>query len=140
MTNSIPEIREAEFLFVIGSNTTEAHPIIAMEMKRAVNRGATLIVADPRKIWLTEIATEHLQLKPGTDVWLLNALAHVIIAENLVDPSFIAEHTTGFEELKNQVKTYTPEEKRQRKTNRTLLTITLFRRAQSSNTATQRVT
>ena len=53
MTNSIPEIRDTEFLFVIGSNTTEAHPIIAMEMKRAVNRGATLIVADPRKIWLT---------------------------------------------------------------------------------------
>ena len=110
MTNSIPEIRDAEFLFVIGSNTTEAHPIIAMEMQRAVNQGATLIVADPRKIRLTEIATEHLQLRPGTDVWLLNALAHVIIAEDLVEPSFIAEHTKGFEELKKQVESYSPEE------------------------------
>ena len=61
MTNSIPEIREAEFLFVTGSNTTEAHPIIAMEMKRAVRRGAKLAVGDPRAIWLTEIADWHLQ-------------------------------------------------------------------------------
>lgn len=110
MTNSIPEIRDADFLFVIGSNTTEAHPIIAMEMKRAVNRGATLIVADPRQIWLTEIASEHLQLHPGTDVWLLNAMANVIIAEDLVDPAFIEEHTQGFAELKKQVASYTPEE------------------------------
>ena len=83
MTNSIPEIRDAEFLFVTGSNTTEAHPIIAMEMKRAVARGARLVVSDPRSIWLTEIAHRHLQLQPGTDVWLLNAMAHVIVDENL---------------------------------------------------------
>ena len=83
MTNSIPEIRDADFLFVIGSNTTEAHPIIAMEMKRAVRRGARLAVADPRAIWLTEIADWHLQLQPGTDVWLLNAMAHVIVGEGL---------------------------------------------------------
>ena len=56
MTNSIDEIRDADLLFVIGSNTTEAHPIIAMEMKRAVLRGARLLVADPRSIWLTDIA------------------------------------------------------------------------------------
>ena len=85
MTNSIPEIRDTDMLFVIGSNTTEAHPIIAMEMKRAVSRGAKLVVADPRKIWLTGIAQTHLQLNPGTDVWLLNAMAHVIIEEDLVD-------------------------------------------------------
>ncbi|MCA9684438.1 MAG: molybdopterin-dependent oxidoreductase, partial [Myxococcales bacterium] len=83
MTNSIPEIREAELLFVIGSNTTEAHPIIAMEMKRAVRRGAKLIVADPRAIWLSEIADTYLQLAPGTDVALLNAMTHVIITEGL---------------------------------------------------------
>ena len=53
MTNSIREIRDADFLFVIGSNTSEAHPIIAMEMKRAVRRGAKLVVADPRSIWMT---------------------------------------------------------------------------------------
>ncbi|MFT6363383.1 MAG: anaerobic selenocysteine-containing dehydrogenase, partial [Planctomycetota bacterium] len=78
MTNSIREIRDADFLFVIGSNTSEAHPIIAMEMKRALRRGATLVVADPRAIWLTTIAEDHMMLKPGTDVWLLNAMAHVI--------------------------------------------------------------
>jgi formate dehydrogenase major subunit/formate dehydrogenase alpha subunit len=56
MTNSIGEIRGAEFLFVIGSNTSEAHPIIAMEMKRAVHAGATLVVADPRAVWMTTLA------------------------------------------------------------------------------------
>ena len=110
MTNSIPEIRDAELLFVIGSNTTEAHPIIAMEMKRAVRNGATLIVADPRAIWLSEIADMHMQLKPGTDVWLLNAMAHVIIEEDLVDQNFIDEHTLGFDAVVEAVKSYTPEE------------------------------
>jgi len=110
MTNSIPEIRDADLLFVIGSNTTEAHPIIAMEMKRAVKRGAKLIVADPRAIWLSEIADYHLQLKPGTDVWLLNAMAHVIVTEGLTDDAFIAKHTEGFEAVKQAVQGYSPEE------------------------------
>ncbi len=109
MTNSIPEIRDADFLFVIGSNTTEAHPIIAMEMKRAVRRGATLVVADPRAIWLSEVADRHLQLQPGTDVALLNAMAHVIIDEDLVDADFIAAHTADFETLKAAVADCTPE-------------------------------
>jgi formate dehydrogenase major subunit/formate dehydrogenase alpha subunit len=109
MTNSIPEIRDADLLFVIGSNTTEAHPIIAMEMKRAVQRGATLIVADPRKIWLSTVADRHLQLKPGTDVALLTAMAHVIIAEDLMDHAFIAQHTENFESVRAAVKDTTPE-------------------------------
>ena len=109
MTNSIPEIRDADVLFVTGSNTTEAHPIIAMEMKRAVRRGARLIVADPRAIWLTDIAELHLQLRPGTDVWLLNAMAHVIIAEGLVDERFVHQHTEGFEALAAAVRDSTPE-------------------------------
>ncbi len=109
MTNSIPEIREADLIFVIGSNTTEAHPIIAMEMKRAVGRGATLIVADPRKIWLAEVADIHLQLKAGTDVALLNALAHVIIKEGLTDDAFIEEHTENFEAVRGAVAECTPE-------------------------------
>jgi anaerobic selenocysteine-containing dehydrogenase len=100
MTNSIDEIRDADFLFVIGSNTSEAHPIIAMEMKRAVRRGARMVVADPRAIWLTEIADMHLQLTPGTDVWLLNAMAHTIVEEDLCDEEFVATHTTGFDALK----------------------------------------
>jgi formate dehydrogenase alpha subunit len=109
MTNSIREIRDADFLFVIGSNTSEAHPIIAMEMKRAVRRGATLVVADPRAVWMTTIAERHLRLKPGTDVWLLNAMAHVIITEGLVDAEFVASSTEGFEAVAERVQSYTPE-------------------------------
>ncbi len=110
MTNSIPEIRDADFLFVTGSNTTEAHPIIAMEMKRAVRRGAKLAVADPRAIWLTEIADWYMPLKPGTDVWLLNAMAHVIVSEGLEDRDWIAANTDGFEAVRETVLRYSPEE------------------------------
>ena len=113
MTNSIPEIRDADFLFVIGSNTTEAHPIIAMEMKRAVGRGAKLAVADPRAIWLTEIADWHMQLKPGSDVWLLNAMAHVILEEGLEHKDFIEASTENFDSVRETVKRYPPEEAEQ---------------------------
>ena len=109
MTNSIGEIRDVDFLFVIGSNTSEAHPIIAMEMKRAIRKGATLVVADPRAIWMTSIAEKHLQLNPGTDVWLLNAMAHVIVAEDLIDREFIENQTENFEQVKEAVASYTPE-------------------------------
>ena len=109
MTNSIQEIRNADCLFVIGSNTTEAHPVLAMEMKRAVLRGAKLIVADPRRIWLAGMADHYLQLTPGTDVSLLNAMAHVIIAEGLTDEAFIAQHTEGYEAVAEAVAEWTPE-------------------------------
>ena len=78
MTNSIDEIRDADFLLVIGSNTSEAHPIIAMEMKRAVRRGAKLIVADPRRIGLADVGHLYLPLRVGSDVALLLGMAHVI--------------------------------------------------------------
>ena len=110
MTNSIPEIRDADFLYVTGSNTTEAHPIIAMEMKQAVRRGAKLAVADPRAVWLTEIADWHLQLNPGTDVWLLNAIAHVIVTEGLEDKEFIAANTENWDAVRATVLRYPPEE------------------------------
>lgn len=110
MTNSIDEIREADLLFVTGSNTTEAHPIIAMEMKRAVQRGAKLIVSDPRKIWLADVADIFLQIRPGTDVWLLNSMANVIISEGLTDDDFISRSTQGFEKVRAAVAKYTPEE------------------------------
>ncbi|RKY22327.1 MAG: formate dehydrogenase subunit alpha [Planctomycetota bacterium] len=109
MTNSIGEIRDADFLFVIGSNTSEAHPIIAMEMKRAVKRGASMVVADPRAIWMTTMAEKHLRLKLGADVWLLNAMAHTIIEEGLCDEAFIRDHTEGFEAVREAVKSYSPE-------------------------------
>ena len=110
MTNSIDEIRDSELMFVIGSNTTEAHPIIAMEMKRARQNGAKLIVADPREIWLAEMADLHLQLKPGTDVWLLSAMANVIVTEELYDQDFIEKHTEDFDAVKARVLNYPPEE------------------------------
>ena len=109
MTNSIGEIRDTDFLFIIGSNTSEAHPIIAMEMKRAAKRGALMVVADPRRIWMSSIADRHLMLKPGTDVWLLNAMANVIISEGLTDPTFIERNTEHFDEVVKAVADYTPE-------------------------------
>jgi formate dehydrogenase major subunit/formate dehydrogenase alpha subunit len=110
MTNSIPEIRDTDFLFVTGSNTTEAHPIIAMEMKRAVRRGAKLAVSDPRAIPLTEWADWHMALKPGTDVWLLNAMAHVIVTEDLTDDDYIEQNCENWEAVRETVLRYPPEE------------------------------
>ena len=110
MSNSIPEIRDLDFMFVIGSNTTEAHPIIAMEMKVARQRGARLVVADPRKIWLTEYADTHMQLKPGSDVWLINAMMKAIVDEGLVDKDFIAKHTEGWPELKANLQKFNLQE------------------------------
>jgi len=110
MTNSIAEIENADFLFVIGSNTTEAHPVIALRMKKAVQRGATLVVADPRAIWLTKLAKHHLQLRPGTDVWLINALMHVIVTEGLVNEEYVRTNAEGFEDVKSVVLRYPPEE------------------------------
>jgi predicted molibdopterin-dependent oxidoreductase YjgC len=94
---------------VIGSNTTEAHPVLALRIKKAVRKGATLVVADPRKIWLTKIAKRHLQLRPGTDVWLINAVMHVILEEGLQDEEYIREHTEGFDRVREVVSRYTPE-------------------------------
>jgi formate dehydrogenase major subunit/formate dehydrogenase alpha subunit len=109
-SNSIPEIENDRFLLVIGSNTTEAHPVLALRIKKAVRNGATLVVADPRKIWLTKLAKRHLQLRPGTDVWLLNAMMHVILEEGLEDEEYIREHTVDFDAVREVVARYTPED------------------------------
>jgi predicted molibdopterin-dependent oxidoreductase YjgC len=109
-SNSIQEIESARFLLVIGSNTTEAHPVLALRIKKAVRTGATLVVADPRKIWLTKIAKRHLQLRPGTDVWLLNAMMHTILEEGLQDEEYIREHTEDFDAVREIVARYTPED------------------------------
>ncbi len=95
MSNSVDEIAGAGALLVIGSNTTENHPIIALRMKEAVRNGAALIVADPRRIDLVKLATLWLRHRPGTDSVLLNAMMHVICAEGLEDRSFIASRTEG---------------------------------------------
>ena len=108
MTNSIEDLAKAKAFFVIGSNTTEQHPVIGAGVKRAVRRGAKLIVADPRGIELARMATLHLAQRPGSDIALLNGLCHVIIREDLHDKAFIAERTEGFEEMRAVVETYTP--------------------------------
>jgi formate dehydrogenase alpha subunit len=109
MTNSISEIKDCDFLFVLGSNTTETHPIISLEMRKALNNGATLVVADPRKTEIAEMAHHHLALNAGANIPLLNAMANVIIAEELYDKEFVAGRTEGFEELKEAVANFTPE-------------------------------
>jgi formate dehydrogenase alpha subunit len=109
MTNSIPEIVNNDLLFVIGSNTTETHPIIGLKMKKAFRKGAKLIVADPRKIDLVRFADLWLQQRPGTDVALLNAIMHVLLKESLEDNEFIKNHTEGFEEFRASLAEFTPE-------------------------------
>ncbi|MFZ5815601.1 MAG: formate dehydrogenase subunit alpha [Bacillota bacterium] len=110
MTNSIGELREEiDCLLVTGSNTTENHPIIALEMKAAIARGAKLILVDPREIELAQIATYHLKQRSGSDVAVFNAMAHVIIAERLWNPSFVDDRTEGFEQLAEAVRECTPE-------------------------------
>jgi len=110
MTNSIDELKGAGCIFVIGSNTTEAHPVIGLYIKEAVTKnGAELIVADPRKIDLTRFAKLHIAQAPGTDVALINAMMNVIINEELHDKSFIKERTEDFEKLKPVLKDFTPE-------------------------------
>mgnify|MGYP001106718789 CR=1 FL=1 len=103
MTNSINEIEGADVIFIIGSNTTEQHPLIANRIIRAIERGAEVIVADPRKTQLAKLCSLHLMHKPGSDVALLNGMMSVIISEGLEDKEFIAERTEGFEGLKKAV-------------------------------------
>ncbi|OFW58628.1 MAG: formate dehydrogenase subunit alpha [Actinobacteria bacterium RBG_16_64_13] len=109
MTNSLSEVEFYDALFIIGSNTTEAHPIIGGMMKRAARRGARLIVADPRHIELVDHAALWLQLTPGTDAALVNGMMHIILNEGWADREFIAKRCEGYDELWEVVKNYTPD-------------------------------
>lgn len=111
MTNTIADISEkSQCIFIIGSNTTENHPVIGTKIRRAKrHRGAKLIVADPRRIDITDYADLHLRQKPGTDIALLNGLMHIILREGWQDDEFIESRTEGFAELKAVVEKYTPE-------------------------------
>ena len=110
MSNSIAEIRHADCIFVIGSNTTENHPVIALEVKAAVRQGkAKLIVADPRRIELVDFAHLWLQHHPGTDVALINGMLNVILSNGWLNRAFVEERTEGFEALAESLKEYTPE-------------------------------
>jgi len=111
MTNSIRDItQDSRCIFIIGSNTTEQHPVIGTKIRRAVrHRGAKLIVADPRRIDLADYADLYLRHRPGTDIALLNGLMHIILREGWHDEAFIAERTEGFDELRAIVQKYTPQ-------------------------------
>jgi formate dehydrogenase alpha subunit len=110
MTNSMAEIENNDVLFVIGSNTKENHPIVALKMIKAKRKGAKIIIADPRRVPLVRFADIWMQHKPGTDVPLLNGMMHVIVKEGLVKQDFIASMTEGFdEEFRKNLEQYTPE-------------------------------
>ena len=110
MSNSIREIQNVQTLFVIGCNATEAHPIVGMEMKKALRRGAKLIVCDPRKTWLAKRADIHIQHRSGTDNFLINAMMSHIITNNLQNKDFVATRCEGFDAFKENVAKYPIEE------------------------------
>lgn len=109
MSNPLADMEKPETVLCIGTNMTECHPVAATRLKRAKRNGARFIVADPRKIGLVDYADLYLPLKVGTDVALLQAMAHVIIREGLVDEGFVSDRTEGFEALKAHVAERTPE-------------------------------
>ena len=110
MTNSVPEFSAHTQCFLItGSNTTEAHPLVASHVFEARERGAKIIVVDPREIQIGRMADLYLRPRPGTDVAWLNGLMQVIISEGLEDAAFIEARTEGFEALRDLVAEYTPE-------------------------------
>ncbi|MBN2284961.1 MAG: formate dehydrogenase subunit alpha [Tissierellales bacterium] len=109
MTNSNLEILDSDAIFIVGSNTTENHPVLGAFVKQAKNKGAQLIVADPRKIPIAHKADIYLPIRPGTNVALFNGMMNVIIEENLQDNQYIESFTENYEELKLMMKAYTPE-------------------------------
>jgi formate dehydrogenase alpha subunit len=109
MTNSIREIRDADCILITGSNTAESHPVISYEVVRAVKRGASLVVIDPRRVPLADHATLYLQPKPGGDVCVFLAMAHVILREGWADQAFLRERTEGFDDFAASVQAHTPE-------------------------------
>ncbi len=109
MTNPIRDLRHADCIFITGSNTAEAHPVIAYEVVRAVKGGANLLIVDPRRVPLVDHATLWLQPKPGSDSYVFLAMAHVIIKEGLADQTFIETRTEGFADFARAVAPYTPE-------------------------------
>jgi formate dehydrogenase major subunit len=109
-SGSMREVEEAcDVILVAGANTTETHPVFGAALKRAQQRGVFLMVADPRRIELAARADLHLQMQPGTDVALFNAMLQHILAAGLEDRGFIATRTTGFDAVRAAVAPYTPE-------------------------------
>ena len=109
MSNSIPEIEDANLLLIFGYNGADSHPIVARRIVRAKEKGAKIITVDPRVTETARISDMHLPIKGGTNMVLVNAFGNVLINEHLYDEKFVKEHTDYFEEYKKIVEPYTPE-------------------------------
>ena len=111
MSNTFDDIcGEAQAILIIGSNTTEQHPVFGARIRQAVlKRGVKLVVADPRRIDITEFATLHVRQRPGTDVALINGLMHIMLKNGWQDQAFIDGRCEGFEDFKATIEAYTPE-------------------------------
>ncbi len=109
MTNSIAEIDNAGTIFVIGANTTNAHPVIGQRMRRASRNGTKLIVANPKRIDLVRAADYFIQHRPGSDVVLLSGMARYIVENGLHDEEFVTEHCENFDTYRQSLKPFTPE-------------------------------
>ncbi len=109
VSNPVADVSEAEVIVVIGSNTTENHPVAATFMKNAARAGKTLILMDPRRTALARHAHFFLPFRPDTDVAMLNAIMQSVIEQDLVDAAFIAHRTEGYEALKDHLRDFTPE-------------------------------
>ena len=109
MSNSVNEVLGSDLIFVIGSNTTEAHPIIGNKMKQAVLKGTKLIVVDPRQTELARMSDLHLALESGSDAALINGMIHIILREGWEAKEYIEERTSGFEDIAETVERYTPD-------------------------------
>ena len=110
MTNNLSDLENSKCIFAIGTNFTEAHPVVSRWVQKAKDNGAVVIVADPRITSTTWMADIHLRLKPGSDIDLLRAMMKVIVDEGLADADFISSRTTGFQELKESLSDFSVEE------------------------------
>ena len=109
MSNAITEIKDAKCLLIFGYNAGDSHPVVAKHILKAKANGAKIIVCDPRKIESARVADQWLQLNNGSNMALVNAIAHVIFAENLQNQSYIDNYTDGLAEYKQVIEQYTPE-------------------------------
>ena len=109
VSNPVADVADADVIVIIGSNTTDNHPVAATFIKNAARAGKTLIVMDPRRTAIARHARYHLQFRPDSDVALLNALMQAVIEQELVDEAFVAERTEEFAALKAHLAAFTPE-------------------------------
>ncbi|MBR6897720.1 MAG: formate dehydrogenase subunit alpha [Lachnospiraceae bacterium] len=110
MTNPIHDItHDVDCILLVGSNPEEAHPVVGMQIRKAVANGTRLIVVDPRDIGLSKKADIHLKIRPGTNVAFANGMMHVMIKEDLIDHDYIEKYAENFDNLKAIVEKYTPE-------------------------------